>query len=76
MKLTVEIDNSEHPEVAICFDLQGLDLLISKLEYLKMHVDHLHLMTPSWAGNELTEETNGGGNYKLLHSLRLVRLAQ
>ena len=75
MKLTVEIDQSEIPEVAICFDRQGLDFLISKLEHLKTHVDHLHLMTPSWAGNELTEEANGGSDYKLLHSLRLVRLA-
>lgn len=74
MKLTVELERGSNPEVALCFDAEGLNLLLEKLEYLKSHVDHLHLMTPSWAGEELTEEKFGGEDYELVDSLRLVRL--
>ncbi|CAN5911187.1 Imm32 family immunity protein [soil metagenome] len=74
MKLTVELQKGEHPEVALCFDAEGLDLLIRKLEHLRSKVDHLHLMAPAWAGQELTEELTGGEQYILINSLRLVRL--
>ena len=73
MKLTVELQRGEHPEIALCFDAEGLDLLIRKLEHLREKVDHLHLMTPAWAGQELTEELAGGEQYQLINSLRLVR---
>ena len=76
MKLTVELEKSEQPEVALCFDAEGLDLLIRKLEHLRSKVDHLHLMTPAWAGQDLTEELAGGGKYKIINSLRLVRLPE
>jgi hypothetical protein len=74
MKLTVELQKGAHPEVALCFDAEGLDVLIRKLEHLRSKVDHLHLMTPAWAGQELTEELAGGEQYQLINSLRLVRL--
>ncbi|MBN8888574.1 MAG: immunity protein 32 [Rudaea sp.] len=74
MKLTVELQKGEDPEVALCFDAEGLGVLLRKLEYLRSNVGHLHLMTPAWAGQELTEELAGGEKYQLLHSLRLVRL--
>ena len=74
MKLTVELQKREHPEVALCFDAEGLELLIRKLEHLRARVDHLHLMTPAWAGQGLTEQTAGGEQYQLINSLRLVRL--
>ncbi|MCA1365962.1 immunity protein 32 [Bradyrhizobium sp. BRP14] len=74
MILTVELENAEHPEVAVCFDLEGLDLLISKLEALRKARDHSHLMTPSWAGDSLTEEKQGGERYELVNHLRLVRV--
>lgn len=74
MKLTVELQKGEQPEVALCFDTAGLDFLISKLEHLRSKVDHLHLMTPAWAGHELTEDLAGGEQYQLINSLRLVRL--
>lgn len=76
MKLTVELEQSDLPEVAICFDEQGLDFLISKLVYLKTHIDHLHLMSESWGGSELTEEPVGSPRYKTIHSLRLVRVSE
>lgn len=74
MKLSVELLNGDNPEVALCFDGEGLELLLGKLEHLKSKIDHLHLMTPSWAGRELTEERFGGEQYQLINSLRLVRL--
>jgi hypothetical protein len=74
MLLTVEKEKSEQGEVAICFDRDGLEFLISKLSKLRDRQDHLHLMTPAWAGNELTEVLQGGDQYELCNSLRLVRL--
>lgn len=74
MKLTVEIKQGEHPEIALCFDGEGLELLMRKLEHLKSNAGHLHLMTPAWAGQELTEEPVGGESYQLINSLRLVRV--
>lgn len=76
MLLTVELKNSlntPNPEVAICLDEDGLDFLIAKLSRLKLKQDHTHLMTPSWAGNELTEVKQGGDEYELIHHLRIVK---
>lgn len=80
MILTVELESGKSliksisGEVAICFDREGLDLLVSKLNLLREKVDHIHLMTPSWSGNELTEKCQGGEDFSLIHHLRLVRI--
>ncbi|ARS68765.1 Imm32 family immunity protein [Sinorhizobium meliloti] len=74
MILTVELENAEHPEVVICFDSEGLDLLIGKLEALRKGRNHSHLMTPTWAGDTLTEEKQGCERYELVNHLRLVRV--
>jgi hypothetical protein len=74
MLLTVEKEKSEHGEIAICFDKEGLEFLIAKLSKLRERQDHLHLMTPGWAGNELTEVSQGGDRFEICNSLRLVRL--
>jgi len=80
MILTVEVepdgDRNTIAEVAICFDDEGLDLLLRKLERLRGKKDHLHLMTSSWSGEDLTEEKQGGSNYELVNHLRLVKLMQ
>ena len=57
MKLTVEyLKNSKSTgEVMIICDAVGLDSLIEHLQILKQNRGHVHLMTPSWAGAELTE---------------------
>ncbi len=35
--------------------------------------EHLHLMTPDWGGNELTEEKQNKSNgVKLMHQLKLM----
>lgn len=47
-------------------------MLQRKLDALRRSgPDHVHLMTPSWAGNELTEEVQGTGNV-LFNHLRIV----
>lgn len=74
MSLSVELERGSNPEVAISFDRGGIELLIKKLEYLRSHIGHLHLMTPSWGGHELAENVRGGESYILINSLRLVRL--
>jgi len=76
MLLTVELkdgNKASEAEVAICFDDEGLELLINKLTQLRGKREHDHLMTPSWAGNELTENKGGGENYELVNHLLLVK---
>ncbi|QND49444.1 immunity protein 32 [Rhizobium lusitanum] len=74
MILTVEHEKGTDGEIAICFDTEGLSLLLKKLSYLADNEDHLHLMTETWGGDDLTEAVQGGDNYRLVHSLRLVRV--
>lgn len=75
--LTVEIRDgydSSLAEVAICFDEEGLEFLMSKLASLRGIKDHEHLMTPSWAGDDLSEIKQGSPEYELINHLRLVKL--
>jgi hypothetical protein len=77
MLLTLEIKDGAKPseaEAALCFDDEGLEFLIEKLTRLRGKQDHEHLMTPSWAGSELTEVKQGGAEYGLVNHLRLVKL--
>ena len=81
MLLTVEIEKpknsyniKEVPEVAICFDDEGLEHFIRRLKSLKGKRDHEHLMTPAYAGTDLTEVKQGGEDYILINHLRLVHL--
>ncbi len=76
MLLTVEIKDAQktnEAEAAICFDDEGLEFLISKLIRLRGKREHEHLMTPAWAGAELTENKQGGDEYELINHLRLVK---
>ena len=78
MILTVEIltdkkiDTEQISEVTICCDEQGLDSLINKLLSLKGKNEHLHMMTPDWAGHELTDKKQGDSQYTLVNHLRIV----
>lgn len=67
MLLTVEYD-SKAESVEIYCDREGLELLIRKLNMLAQNGGHTHLMTPSWAGNELTE-VKQAGNTELINHL-------
>jgi hypothetical protein len=72
MLLTVEYQPQQE-ELDIVCDVAGLELLITKLNQLKQNGGHTHLMTPAWAGDELTEErqTETG---MLVNHVRLVLL--
>jgi Immunity protein 32 len=75
MILTVELNdaNDAQEAVEITFDHEGLALLLERLARLGQRdaPDHEHLMTPAWAGNELSEERQGGAGNRLVHHLRL-----
>ena len=72
MILTVEWQ-AEQQELDIVCDDEGLEVLLAKLLKLKKSGGHTHLMTPSWAGDELTEEkqTDHGD---LINHVRIVKL--
>ena len=75
MLLTVEWNNREE-SVEIYCDRDGLELLVERLGKLAKSTkadNHDHLMTPSWAGTELTEEKQGNGNM-LVNHLRITLL--
>ena len=68
MLFTVEL--VEHSVAEVHLDEEGLDLLVERLSKLRRHQEpeHDHLMTPSWAGTELTEDKQGAEN-DLIHML-------
>lgn len=57
----------DQAEVEIYCDKDGLDLLLHELAILKEKGGHVHLMSPSWAGNELTEQKQGEQNALINH---------
>ncbi len=72
MLLTVE--NDKQGKIEIHLDAEGLELLVERLNKLKRHTasgEHDHLMTPSWADWELTEEKQGPNN-ELINHLCLI----
>lgn len=74
MLINVEYD-SEGKKVDISCDHEGLLKLKELIEGLlatKEKNDHLHLMTPSWGGSELTEEKPQEG-YKLINHLKIYK---
>lgn len=54
--------NIQDTSVEIFMDAEGRDLLISRLQKLRVPGDHDHLMTPSWSGWELSEDGQRSGN--------------
>lgn len=68
--LTVEI-NKKDESIEIFCDKEGIELLTKKIRILSEKGGHVHLMTPSWAGNELSEEKQGLEN-ELVNHLRIV----
>jgi Immunity protein 32 len=65
--ISIEIRDAEKlgdglSEVEIYCDLEGLKELMRHLRFLENGESHIHLATPSWAGNELGEKVIGKGN--------------
>jgi Immunity protein 32 len=73
--LTVELRNplkatEGMAEVEIYCDSDGLRELSRQIQFLQSSETHVHLMTPAWAGQELTEVPQGNGT-TLIHHLRI-----
>ena len=69
--LTFELDKKGET-VEIHGNSEGLTSLLKGLQNLLYEgkQDHLHLMTPSWGGEELTEEKQGENN-KLINGVKI-----
>lgn len=61
-------------EVVICMDDAGLDYLVRTLSSLRGQKEHIHLKTPAWAGDELSETRIGGSDMEVVNHLRIVKL--
>ncbi|MBK7946817.1 MAG: immunity protein 32 [Flavobacteriales bacterium] len=68
--LTVEL-NKKGEAVEIFFDEAGAELLKRYIDDALKHRDHYHLMTPEWAGSELSSDRQGLEN-ELIHHLRVA----
>jgi hypothetical protein len=74
--LTVEVNDpgklaEGSSEIHIYCDREGLEELKRQLGFLERGATHVHLLSESWAGHELTEERQGG-NTVLVHHLRIA----
>ncbi len=67
--LTFEISN-DYQEIEIHGNKEGLTRLMKIIENVIKNQTHDHLMTASWAGNELTEEVQGE-NTKLINKVSI-----
>ena len=68
--LTFEITR-DGDVVEIHANQDGLSTLIRCLEELRVHGDHIHLMTQDWGGQELTQEKQGPEN-RLVNHVKLM----
>jgi hypothetical protein len=66
--------NKNDKEVDLVCDSDGITSLIDMLNILKKHGGHLHLMTPNWGGDDLSEIPIGSGN-EIINHLRIVLLS-
>jgi len=73
MLLSIEFQRDQ--ELDIICDEDGIELLIDKLSRLKKNGGHTHLKTPSWAGDELTEDRYSE-NAVLVNHVRIVLMNQ
>lgn len=71
--LKVEYDEVGE-KVEVIMDKEGIKEMIFHLEYLleREEPDHVHLMTQSWGGDELTEGPCEEG-YRLINQMKLYR---
>ena len=67
--LTFEISN-DYQEIEIHGNVEGLTRLMNVIRGVIENQTHEHLMTPSWSGNELTEEIQGE-NTKIINKVSI-----
>lgn len=75
--ITVEIKDADKAadglaEVNIICDSEGAIFLKKQIELLISKGGHIHLMTPSWAGSELSEKKLGTG--VLVNHVRIIHI--
>jgi Immunity protein 32 len=69
--ITVELKDGD--EVEVHLDAEGLSTLMAQLRFLETgKTDHVHLMTASWGGSELTEELQCADT-SVIHHLKILR---
>lgn len=64
--LTFELDES-NKRIEIHGNSEGFQELINYLQKAVKSKDHIHLMTPEWGGDSLTEEKQGNENELINH---------
>lgn len=68
----ISVEENKHLDaIEIHLDADGIDKLIEDLTALREQSTHLHLMTPSWGGRELSEEMHGSNkqiNHLIIYS--------
>ncbi|WP_148864691.1 Imm32 family immunity protein [Marinobacter fonticola] len=71
--LTFEWD-SEAEQLEIHADANGLNDLVSQLLKLAAHseIDHIHLMTEDWGGDELSSDKQNQGA-ELVHHVKVFK---
>jgi hypothetical protein len=70
--LTFEL-KPKHDVLELHCDDEGLKILTRLLGFLETkQIDHQHLMSPTWSGNELTE-TRQGTDTTLLHQVTIYK---
>ncbi len=75
MKITVEIERRTKVPcvVEIYFDEEGFDFLLERLSLIRnKKTDHVHFFTPSWGGEELSEEKICRYSNDIAHHLKLT----
>jgi hypothetical protein len=68
--ITAEL-NEQLNAIELHLDRAGIESLITQLESLKAYHSHLHFMTPSWGGQELSEASHGANtlmNHLIIYS--------
>jgi hypothetical protein len=68
--ITAEL-NEKLDAIELHLDKAGIESLMAQLESLKAYDSHIHLMTPSWGGKELSETAYGSNrlmNHLIVYS--------
>ncbi|MHB9132352.1 MAG: Imm32 family immunity protein [Armatimonadota bacterium] len=71
--ITLEFNKDKAMIELIC-DNDGIKSIINQLNILMKYGGHLHLMTPSWGGDDLAETPIGCGN-EIINHLKIVLLS-
>ncbi len=60
-------------EVEIFLDANGIEFLRYQLDLIEGGESHVHLMSPAWAGDELSDKPmNNDSNFAVVHHVKLV----